>query len=138
MSERLPGGKNPEIGHFNSRPEKAPVWSYYDDPKCEARIAAKTIRQSVQRFITDFEGRRHDMGANIVDQLGEDVAEVTCESKYCPILEESFKAEGMGYAPYNQVNRDAREFLRENCGKWKARIKASTVSGKMPDNLLPR
>lgn len=48
-----------------------------------------------------------------------------------------FEAEGMGYAPYNQVNRDAVAWLQENCGKWQARLKKNGLSGKMPEKDLP-
>lgn len=113
------------------------LFSILDKPKCDAMIAAKTTRQSVERFVYDLDGRKFDRGANVVEKPGEAICDVVCNSRFCHDLQERFTAEGKGYAPYNEVNRQARTFLRENCGKWQLQLKAGKVTGQMPESRLP-
>ena len=139
MSERLGSFRNltnKEI--LENKSEKRPEWQPWEDTKCEAKLDNKTTRRSVQRFVYDGDGKRHDLGAGTVEHTGRNEGTLNCSSKFCPhVMDVPFDAEGMGYGPYNQVNRDAAAWLQENCGKWQARLEKGGVSGKMPDKELP-
>lgn len=78
------------------------------------------------------------MGAGTAEQTGRVEGKLNCDSKFCPLVKDvPFDAEGMGFAPHNQVARDALAWLQQNCGKWQARLKKGEVSGKMPEKDLP-
>lgn len=113
------------------------LFSIWDKPQCEASISSRTTRQSVQRFVYNLDGKKIDLGADIVEKPGEVVCEVVCNSRFCSGLRKEITAEGMGYVPYNEVNRQARTYLREYCGKWQLQLQAGKVTGQMPEQRLP-
>lgn len=116
---------------------EAKRFSRLSDASCEAKITTKTIKQPVSRIVYDLEGRKHDLGANVVDAPGEVEAAMVCDFESCQ-LRETFTAEGNGpYGALNAARNLAGDFIAENCAKWKMEAEKGHVEGKMPLEKRP-
>lgn len=100
----------------------------------------KVIEPGKQRFVYDLNGRRLDLGPDVLDKPERGIVDLSCER--CPLVGGQFEAEGMGYSALNEAKRKAVAHLRENCGKWKERVELGRANGiniedKPPDGFLP-
>ncbi len=83
--------------------------------KCEATISYKDLKQSAQRIVYNSFGDRIDLGSGVKEEPGIGERIVACEG--CE-LSETLTAQGMGFIPYNETARNARDLLKQRCKKW--------------------
>lgn len=107
---------------------------YRSEHRCEAKIAHKPLKQGIYPAYS-LEGRRIDLPKGVSETPS--VEEVTIACTRCNI-HHVLTAEGFGFAAYNEGDRQAKAFLRENCGKWQERVANGYDKGSIPDGMIPR
>lgn len=102
--------------------------------KCQAQVSHKVIKQGQADGMYDLSGIRHSLPQGQKESLTVEETTITCAR--CNILK-VLKTQGVGFAAYNEGVRQAKQYLMENCGKWKERVEKGEVKGTMLEELLP-
>ena len=102
---------------------------------CEAVIKYKTITQGQTDCLYDLYGKRIDLPQGVKETPTVEETTITCQR--CN-LSKVFNTTGIGFAAYNQAVREAQQFLRENCAKWKGKVAKGDRTGQMPEDFLPQ
>lgn len=108
---------------------------YRPEHRCEAKIVHKILQQGETDGLYSLDGRRISLPPGVQESLT--IEEITVSCIRCQ-LSKTFNTQGMGFAAYNEGNRQAKAFLKQNCGKWQDRITKGYDRGEMPDGMLPR
>lgn len=117
---------------------EVPEFKWGDSQDCEAVIIHNQIQKGQDRYVVPFDGHeRIDLGHSVEERPEVFDTQITCDSKFCH-FSNGFKSEGMGFSAGNQANEKSVEYIRENCGKWKALVKMRLEQGKMPRKMVPQ
>ena len=106
-----------------------------DPERCVAVIKYRVVQQGQTDGLYDFDGQRITLPEGTKETPSIEEAAILC--KGCG-LSKVFGTTGIGFAAYNEAVRQSGAFLKQNCGKWKAKVAKGDRKGEMPDSFLPK